>query len=168
MLVAAPRAAYSTDYRVKQLTTLYNSHCVVTVNTNPPSSVLWLHEATSSRKDKSKDVDVYRSKSLYKFLELNKGVSSENNRTFWFKNFGDKCTIKTGLVAMTISKEGGSAEHHSILHVQGTVLDTAHAFCWNPTKSHSVYIPLFISYTWKQRLRELETYWVPWSSSNRD
>lgn len=84
--------------------------------------MLWLHKAMSSRKDKSKDVDVYRSKSLYKFSELDKGVSSENNRTFWFKNFGDKCTIKTSLVAMTISKEGGSAEHHSIFRVRGTVL----------------------------------------------
>lgn len=113
---------YSTHYRVNQLTTLYKSQGIVTINTNPPSSMLWLHKAMSSRKDKSKDVDVYRSKSLYKFSELDKGVSSENNRTFWFKNFGDKCTIKTSLVAMTISKEGGSAEHHSIFRVRGTVL----------------------------------------------
>lgn len=118
----------------------------MTVNTNPPSSVLWLHEAMSSRKDKSEGVDVYRSKSLYKFLELNKGVSSENNRTFWFKNFGDKCTIKTSLVAMTISKRGGSAEHHSILHVRGTVL-TPPMRSAEILQKLTVYIFLYSSHT---------------------
>lgn len=86
-MVSAPRAVHSTLYPVDQLKTMYNSHCIVKITTNPASSVFWLHAAMTGRKDKGKSVDVCRPESLHKFLELNKGASPQEQQNLLPQEF---------------------------------------------------------------------------------